>query len=119
MITPLFPAQRLFGVEDGSQRLKMEPVYFRVRYPRAYREAALTVSVENPEDLDWAIGLESGDGEWSYDLQPAGADGSVIFDLQAAKVTDHSLRFMVAVPALSSGSFFAVTAIDVILRDKI
>jgi len=119
MITPLFPAQRLFGIDDGRQRLKKEPVYFHVRYPRGYRKADVIISVDNPHKLKWGIGLETGGGEWSYEVKTPDPTGFVSFDLRQAKITDHSLRFMITVPGFSSDATFAVDAISVILRDKL
>ncbi|MEK7584038.1 MAG: hypothetical protein AAB490_02240 [Patescibacteria group bacterium] len=119
MISPLFPAQRLFGVEDGRQRVKTEPVYFRVRYPRGYHEAVVTVSVDNPASLEWEIGLESEGGEWSYDLKKPDSNGSAQFNLRSAKITDHSLRFIIAVPAMTSDTVFSVDDIDVIFSGKL
>ena len=89
-----------------KQEIMSEPVYFTVRYPHRYDSARVLIDVENPADLDWRIGIEQRDNEtWSYALLDPDASGSVIFDLSQARVSNRSIRFIIAVEDVEKAPF--------------
>lgn len=105
-ISPLFPAQRLAGIADGRQRMLAEPVYFTVRYPHRYDAATVAVTVNNPDELHWRVGIEvRGGNPWSYAFVEPQDAGTAQFDLSNAKVSGRSLRFILAVEGLSHNAF--------------
>lgn len=124
MISAFFPAGRLAGVAAGRQALLREPVYFTVRYPHSYRTATVTVKVDNPNNLAWRLGLRTvggpdpavppADGDWSYALAEPDAGGSVTFSLGDARVTDRTIRFIIAVPEFTDGAAFYVKSVRVV-----
>ena len=118
-VSQLFPAQRLFKIADGAQQLRQQPVYVTVRYPHRYDRAIVTIRTVNPAGLRWYIGLEvAGTDEWSYDLYTPDEAGTVALDLANAKVTDRSVRFIIALPDDSAPEYFAIDDIQVRLARK-
>lgn len=116
MISQLFPAHRLEGVSNGSQVLTAQPVYFHARYPRSYDTATVIVSVENPRELVWNIGLEiEGSDDWSYTVEQPTPDGIATFKLDAARITEGNVRFLIGVTDWRPTSEFAIHNIVVTL----
>lgn len=116
VISALFPAHRLSGIAQGMQQVKFEPVYFTVRYPHQYETAAIRIRVDNPDALEWNIGLEvNALSGWSYDLVKPDPQGLALFQLHRAQVRDRKIRFMVSVNDLN-GKQFSIKNVSVLLQ---
>lgn len=96
-ISSVFPAQRLAGIQNGSQAVLQEPVYFTVRYPHTYDTATIRIDVKNTKDYSWTVGLQVNNDEWAYDIKTPDSQGTVSFDLSHAKVTDRTIRFLIGI----------------------
>ena len=105
LISALFPAHRLAAIAKGTQSVLEQPVYFKVRYPHRYDYADLRVAVETTLTVVWRVGLEVSGAEWSYALLTPDETGFVRFDLQNAKITDGSLRFIISINRFESMPF--------------
>lgn len=112
LISPLFPAQRLSKIEHGTQVVKNEPIYFTIRYPHKYRELALNIDVKNQKNIEWFVGLETGEGEIRYTMAKPDSEGSVIFSLHNALVTNRTIRILISVPGVSEEDAFAIDRVS-------
>lgn len=115
-ISPLFPARRLFGIQNGRQQVREDPVYFTVRALRPYDTARVTVRVDNPAQRLWKLGLAIGRAEeWIYDLHELTTDGAASFNLAGVPREGNAYRFVISAPGLTEHDGFFVDEISVTL----
>ncbi|MDA2921935.1 hypothetical protein MYX07_01575 [Patescibacteria group bacterium AH-259-L07] len=83
-ISNLYPENRVGGVEkelgDCFQRIFVEPAYFKVKVPRTFSKAGVTVVYKNPDQLVFQLGLMKkriNPLDWNFTLRLI---GNKIFD---------------------------------------
>jgi len=96
LISEVFPAHRLKGVQDGMQEVVHFPVYFNVRSPQTYERAAVRISAtgNNLERMQYGVKIKGGD--WKYHLVSPDPDGVLYFDLHNADITNNEIRFLIS-----------------------
>ncbi len=80
-IGKLTPAERVEAIQDGTQKIIGDPVYFSLRTPRRFDQAKLTLKYRNEAETNFPVGnlvstglIEAGvlvdKIIWRYDLKP-------------------------------------------------
>lgn len=130
-IKRLWPPGRIDPIErdatgDAFQRIRIDPVTFDVRLPRAFRSAVVRLMYQKQDDQPFFIGIQKTRGVWAPVLRavrPVGTTrdwqiGEARFaDLTPFDFTDNKYQFVLSVPGLhESGHSMTITAIEFALE---
>jgi len=130
-ITPLSPRDRVTEIlrndsGESFQKVYDDPVYFRVRAPRSFDRATVTVRFKKDENQKFALGGLVSWEDYKFDLQPLDnifKDGdwqvaTVNFNLSPLFTDDgRTYTFVLSLPGIAeSGSEVAVQSIWVRLE---
>lgn len=67
----LTPAERVWPVQNGAQKIIGDPAYFALRTPRRFDKAKVTIKFKNNSELPiMEMGLLTDKIVWNYKLQP-------------------------------------------------
>ncbi|MBI4280784.1 hypothetical protein HY628_01140 [Candidatus Uhrbacteria bacterium] len=111
-ITGLSPGDRVGSLErdsrgDAYQTIIDDPVYFRVRAPRHFDRAWITVRYQNPSQQPLAVGGLVDWNTFQFDLKPLRSDATddwqtvtVAFDLAPLRWEGRTLTFAFSAPEM-------------------
>jgi hypothetical protein len=121
-ISKFSPNGRVLGIENCTQAMVIDPVYFDVRLPQSFDEARIKLWYQKDSDTKLQIGPAENLDAWQWqlrDIEYMGSKGdwmigNAIYDLSTTQYDSNDLRFLISSPGLdASGSEIVFDRIEI------